>query len=516
MTRPIPVDGQRKRPSKSCLACRAAKAKCTGLNEDYLHALEDPALLAAWEGPAPRCSRCTRIGSECDFAPSRRKGRPRRLPKPSFGEAVTERNDDLPAYPSPPPEAAALLAAAAIGRPTACFTRLLLPRPVLIQRYLAAVYSWAPILPDTADGLDAYLEELDSTGLRHALTCILDPTVHGPLHPPSFKAGTAPLDTIQTSLLLAIHSFATKDPSRAAGYLQWACTELRLQGWAGEATPAGLGAPHADLFMRTGWFAWCTEINMGFMSGVRASILTHVPPPAARHALWLAYEATDHDGLWSLESSQRAAVTAQIVARSQRLHTLARDTLSQLVPPTSVLDSSPAEANLRFSLFNAALVSLTATIQHLSSVSPLSPLVAPALPCSIDTTCAPPPLHRTGIIDAAKRVLAFLRDFAPYCGAPWSDWRGTSGGLCGAEQADEQTRIFGPMLGCCLVVAARGCLLEAEALQAGEGSAEDGAARRVAKDLELCEAELRRQAKQWPATETLAAEVGLLRRTAGV
>lgn len=240
------------------------------------------------------------------------------------------------------------------------------------------------------------------------------------------------------------------------------------------------------------------------------------PTTLQRHALWLAYEATDHDGLWSLESSQRAAVTAQIVARSQRLHTLARDALSQLVPPICPLDSSPAQANLRFSLFNAALVSLTATIQHLSSVSPLSPLVAPALPCSLDTTCAPPPMHRTGIIDAAKRVLAFLRDFAPYCGAPWSDWRGTSGGLCGAEQADEQTRIFGPMLGCCLVVAARGCLLEAEAVQAGEGSAEQGAAQRVAKDLDFCEAELWRQAKQWPATETLAAEVGLLRRTAGV
>lgn len=82
-------------------------------------------------------------------------------------------------------------------------------------------------------------------------------------------------------------------------------------------------------------------------------------------------------------------------------------------------------------------------------------------------------------------------------------------------------RVHSPFFGCCLVVAARGALLAAEDVLLARTAAQlsDDDARELGAlgaDLDLCERELRRQAGHWPASETLATEVGLLRRTAGV
>ncbi|KDE06946.1 hypothetical protein MVLG_02685 [Microbotryum lychnidis-dioicae p1A1 Lamole] len=78
MTPPIPIGSTRRRRSKSCIACRVAKLRCDGLDEEQLHQLEnDPALSNLV------CHRCDRLGIPCTWAPSRRPGRPRRLNAPA-------------------------------------------------------------------------------------------------------------------------------------------------------------------------------------------------------------------------------------------------------------------------------------------------------------------------------------------------------------------------------------------------------------------------------------------------
>ncbi|SCZ96663.1 BZ3500_MvSof-1268-A1-R1_Chr4-4g07529 [Microbotryum saponariae] len=77
MTPPIAIGSTRRRRSKSCIACRVAKLRCEGLDEEQLHQLEsNPALCDLV------CHRCERRSIPCTWAPSRRPGRPRRLNAP--------------------------------------------------------------------------------------------------------------------------------------------------------------------------------------------------------------------------------------------------------------------------------------------------------------------------------------------------------------------------------------------------------------------------------------------------
>ncbi|GAA5912367.1 hypothetical protein JCM8208_003342 [Rhodotorula glutinis] len=607
MTRPIPVQAERKRPSKSCTTCRAAKAKCTGLSEEYLHAVDDPLQLAHWPLPLPTCDRCSRSGALCNFQPSRRKGRPRRLPKNKDDSSAATAFDDDEAHeqssrtrtrtrrhleqqqqqpvasgsgsgsssggrspstthtslPTPdaqpyPSSSSAVTAAApcdfflpavADAGPSSSSSFLPLSVPSapppppppppphapthafpsivdLAARYIESASVWCPFLPHSMPVLHAYLSSAPAT-LPHALACLLDPHLPAPSFDPSSSSSSstlalaasprpAPLASIQTALVLSLHSFAFKDRARSIDLLQWACRELRALGWAGDATPPGAGGHERDLLVRAGWYAWGIEIHMGFICGVRASILCDVPPPAVldpftlqRHVLAVAQDATDYSYLWSLDIPSRDAYIASIVTRATSLHAYA---LTSLANPSL---SAPAQ---RSPLFSAALISQTATVLVLSSLSPLSPLIAPLLPCSLDTTSPPPPpgTHvRARITSAARAITDVVRAHATTTGAPFPPSIDAEGHAHPAE------RVHSPFFGCCLVVAARGALLAAEDVllaRAHAASLSEDEAHRLGElgdDLDLCERELRRQAGHWPASETLATEVGLLRRTAG-
>ncbi|GAA6055246.1 hypothetical protein JCM3770_001505 [Rhodotorula araucariae] len=547
MTRPIPVSSQRKRPSKSCLACRAAKAKCTGLTEDYLHALDDPAALAAWNAPAQRCTRCTKAGHDCQFAPSRRKGRPRRLQRShdeapeepvaenrspaSSGDSHSPRSSastrrspspstsqtSLPTPPTPLTDLAFLPAAAELLKPAPPPAPApLAPVPshsLIATRYLSTAHVWAPFLPQSYPVLHAYLVGTDPA-LSLAIACLLDPSLPAPSFDPAAFASPAPLAAIQTALLLTLHAYVTKDRARALALLQWACRELACLGWAGAATAPGLGGAERELVMRTGWYAWGVEIHLGFIAGVRASILAHVPPPASvepatlqRHVLALAQQATDYAHLWALDPPARDSHIRETLSRAHALHALALSFLA------SAGAGTPAPQ--RSSLFSAGLISQTAIVLLLSSLSPLSPLIAPLLPCSLDTTSPPHPSARALIAAAARNIVALVRAYAPSTGAPAPAPAPATAG----DSPHGGERTHSPFFGCCLVVAARGCLLAAEDVVAAPPPPPAGpnlALAQLAADLDLCEAELQRQSRHWPASGTLAAEVGLLRRTAGL
>ncbi|GAA5945877.1 hypothetical protein JCM3775_003331 [Rhodotorula graminis] len=572
MTRPIPVQAQRKRPSKSCIACRTAKAKCTGLTEAYLHAVDDPQQLAEWPKPWPTCDRCSRSGAACTFLPSRRKGRPRRLPKDdNDGDEVSHHHDhdrrreqpvasgsgsgssssgdrspstthtSLPTPDALPPQPSSSSTTTTTTTTTAPACDFLLPAaatavtdvtlplpsapppahafPSIVDiaaRYIETASVWCPFLPHSMPVLHAYLSRAPSS-LPHALASLLDPRLAPPPFDPGALACPAPLASIQTALVLSLHAFAFKDRARSIDLLQWACRELRIAGWHGDATPPEAGGHERDLLVRAGWYAWGIEIHMGFICGVRASILCDVPPPAVldpftlqRHVLAVAQDATDYSGLWSLDIPSRDAYIASIVTRATSLHAYA---LTSLANPAL---SAPAQ---RSPLFSAALISQTATVLVLSSLSPLSPLIAPLLPCSLDTTSPPPPpgTHvRNRITHAARAITDVVRAHARSTGAPFPPTVDADG----HEHPSE--RVHSPFFGCCLVVAARGALLAAEDVvlaRAHAASLSDAEAAELAclgADLDLCESELRRQAGHWPASETLATEVGLLRRTAGV
>ncbi|GAA5848770.1 hypothetical protein JCM5353_008096 [Sporobolomyces roseus] len=103
MTRPIEIGASRKRQYKSCTTCRNAKAKCTGFSEEYLRLLDDPDFVPPPGHPV--CKRCKKQGKECEFAPSRRKGRPRRLAKnPPIAGSSPRPSAEPKSNPSATPE----------------------------------------------------------------------------------------------------------------------------------------------------------------------------------------------------------------------------------------------------------------------------------------------------------------------------------------------------------------------------------------------------------------------------
>ena len=101
MTRPLPHGIKRIRRYKSCAKCRDAKGKCTGLDEDYLRALDDPNYVHPTRD-LPKCTRCKRLGAECTFNPSRRKGRPRRILRNQKGTSETPSQSRSPSASASP------------------------------------------------------------------------------------------------------------------------------------------------------------------------------------------------------------------------------------------------------------------------------------------------------------------------------------------------------------------------------------------------------------------------------
>lgn len=412
------------------------------------------------------------------------------------------------------------------GLPTPSSPLNPLPRFAPVDHHLAIAflqdaYPWVPLLPSDVTSLANYLATADPL-LPAAMNCVLNPSLSSPPFDFASRARPLSLSTLQATTLLFLHAFAAQNKSLALQLLQWTCTELAARGWAGEQTATELQAEEG--FVKLGWYCWGMEIQLGIICGVRATILAHVPPPsvldattAQRHAFRLAFDATNYAHLWAIDPPAQSAYLTDIVSRSNMMHGIARSTLASLPPEPPLL----TQAALRHSSLLGALLSLAAIILVLSSQSPLSPYIAPALPCSLDTTCLPPSPHRREIARAARGIVDIVKTFAGGADLPLPSTPAVS---------TTSTALYHPFFGCCLVVASRGLLLEAESYSTGDNSLcpsppsspVDQVAcpakqiAQIVQDLDLCERVLRGQAKRWSASEMLATEVSLLRRTAGV
>ncbi|BGP16997.1 hypothetical protein JCM10213_007443 [Rhodosporidiobolus nylandii] len=564
MTRPIAVGETRIRPSRSCAACRSRKAKCTGLSEEFLHALDDEEKLAAWQGERPRCDRCVKAGpqQECSFLPSKRKGRPRRLPKPDYTPPVTPPSPPQAEEASPPPQftpssvassslftpavspdlanaapfGACPSAAAAwpsppdsmrgrlgststISSPSAPPSNaLFLPEdiPQLARRYLVGAFTWAPLLPPNEPDLVTYLQHSHPV-LPAALSCLLDLS----LPPPAFPPSDSPISSsvLLAGGILALQAFGVKDVGRCASTLRWTCEALRDVGWSGtdETHLQDLEAHEAQLLNNLGWMCWAMEQQLGVLTSNRERVFSAIPAPTASdlstilmRAAALLRDATDFSVFWDGDDAHRFAYTSGILERSDAIREEAIAYLRSFpLRPALSLTASPTAGDLHLSAAHemailGALMSSAAVILLLCSTSPLSPLISPKL-CSLDTTSVPALPARVAIRRAAVSILEVLQF------THTSPARRPGGALVAP------TVRHSPMYGCCVVVAANGMLLDAGTAPDGKtpGDLDPLDAAALKADLDLCEAVLQQQSENWPAAEMLADEVALLRRTAG-
>ncbi|GAA5983156.1 hypothetical protein JCM5350_007900 [Sporobolomyces pararoseus] len=541
MTPPIPLGGERKRPSKSCLPCRQAKAKCQGLSEVYLHQVDNSPDFVP--DPDVKCNRCLKQHHECTFAPSRRKGRPRRVG--SAKQRASHANDSSPSNsPSPsrsgggsdfnplrtttelnarsPSQSTSLSGSVnfaqspcggAVQTPELQQPSLSLPPQSVesvAEGYLNEVYLWCPILPSDSSTLQKYLIEADSS-LTLTLASIIDTSRPPPVFPPT--AGFISLSTLQAGVLLSLRAYGMKDRGRSVELIEWVSNEFRALGWKGhdmsKVSPE-IRREEMEAFIGLGYLVWGLTIQLGVLTGNRGLLLAEIQLPQEiddqnmiLHAFALLRDATDFEALWSRPEDQRFVYTVDIVQRSDRIQKTALEFLRTSTPafdPSS--PSTPQNLGLaaaRESAFLAASIAPAAIILLLSSTSPLSPLIAPALPCSLDTTSYPTGPLASLIRFAASKILDIVRT------APTRE--GVSIGY----------QPHSPFFGCCFLVTARGLLLGAEAsqLETEKTGVVDTTfdKLRVEEDLDLCESILKQQAVKWPSAESLMTEVGLLRRT---
>lgn len=297
MTPPIPLGGERKRPSKSCLPCRQAKAKCTGLSEAYLHDVDnDPTFVP---DPDIKCNRCLKQHHECTFAPSRRKGRPRRVAPASnsqshsvspsaspsrdpdgsdFNPNLTTADFDATRSPSSSTNAAPSPSTTA-SVSGSCET---LPAPALeavVEGYLNEIYIWCPILPNDAYKLRNYLAHADPN-LTLALASVLDTSRPPPAFPPT--TSYIQLSTLQAAVILSLRAYGVKDRTTAVELIEWVSNEFRALGWKGhdlsKLSPEILRT-EIESFIGLGYMVYGLTIQLGVLTGNRSLLLAQIQLP---------------------------------------------------------------------------------------------------------------------------------------------------------------------------------------------------------------------------------------------
>lgn len=278
-TGPIPLDGDRQRSERACAACRAAKCKCISLTPTAL-----------------RCTRCERLERECNFLPSNRHGRPRRLPKsfpaskgsdstqdspaPSSDSANTSANagdhhsifePDIEGCPAAFLETVALCDFNALHEgPSQQFADLA-TLATLATQYQQHVHPFVSILPTNYVALLALLKSAPDT-LVAAVRCITfpDPTrLPNPILRPT-------LSDIQAGVLLVHVHYGHGDPDTARLLLQTISRHLLDLEWhqidAACATPA-LAEDELESIRRVWWECWALEAKLSITTGTRDLIL---------------------------------------------------------------------------------------------------------------------------------------------------------------------------------------------------------------------------------------------------
>jgi hypothetical protein len=313
MTPPIPLGAERKRPSKSCLPCRTAKAKCQGLSEEYLHQVDDDPDFTP--NPNAKCNRCLKQNHECTFAPSRRKGRPRRVAPMQRASHAEDSSNSQSRSPSASParsgsdfnplrtttdlnarspsQATSLsgsvnLGASPCGLTIQTPTSEFLPPPAqsietIAEAYLNEVYLWCPILPADLASLQNYLIDSDPS-LTLALASIIDTSRPPPTFPPT--AGFITLSTLQAGVLLSLQAYGLKDRGRAVELIEWVSNEYRALGWKGHdmsQVSSEIRAEEMEAFIGLGYLVWGLTIQLGVLTGNRNLLLAEIQlPPEVR------------------------------------------------------------------------------------------------------------------------------------------------------------------------------------------------------------------------------------------
>ncbi|GAA6011033.1 hypothetical protein JCM11491_005916 [Sporobolomyces phaffii] len=433
MTRPLPTGYDRRRQYKSCAGCRRVKAKCCGVDEAYLKALDDPRYV--FPGPArdrPRCQRCTLRDVECDFVPSRRNGRPRRIvvdpgaPSPSRSPTPYDlppslsylpQRDPSPSPsqsppPPPPPLSRALGAPSLVIRSGSKPPRRPLsvpssrsnssvgdPRParevaivgpplleLIGAAYLSHIFVWNPLLPAEASALGAHLATCDPH-LLAAINCTVEPALAPPAAFPAPDSRVS-LSALQAAVLFAYSAYGRggnddDDDARAIRVAAWATTTVHRLGWNGTDTAnlsRAIERREVVAFVECGWTVYALAIFLGALTQKKSRYFQDVhlpkeitPENVYFHALAVLRDATDHKRVRALGSARdRRAYLDRIVERSESIYRAAVGHLDATTPaydPAPHLDPAAlVVAASRESAFVAAVVAPAAAIALLARV----------------------------------------------------------------------------------------------------------------------------------------------------
>lgn len=249
-----------------------------------------------------RCDRCARLGVTCEFLPSRRKGRPRRLPKEgestnSSASQTSSPSDQrtppqlpspsasgsLSPSPSPPPQPVqsyqvnfppSFVPSSAFNPPPPSRNTT---HDQLAQAYLAGIHPYAALLPPALVECSAYLGQAGNH-LHLSIRSLLDPNPVTPDHLTPLEEYGTRLDDLQAAVLSVYLSYGIGVKMVAKERLTWVCQQLVRLGWEGDvAKDYGYGQWNETL-RRLGWTCWGLEIQLGVLTGSRERVMGSVYP----------------------------------------------------------------------------------------------------------------------------------------------------------------------------------------------------------------------------------------------
>ncbi|KAK4699603.1 hypothetical protein P7C70_g6656, partial [Phenoliferia sp. Uapishka_3] len=495
MTKPIPEGGERKRPARSCVTCRASKLRCSAIPSS-----------SDGDGPAEKpCDRCEKFGINCEFVALRRKGRPRRLVKiepvkaDDEGEGgadnwVESGDEDEATFMNDSPLSTTTTTTVKLEQTSPhAFTATPSPSPnasglepvdhradadlhALAAGYISDVHPFLPLLSNDLYTLIHYLRHTTPL-LSLAVATLVYP--RSPLDLDISQLGHSIAD-VQAAVILIHASFGRGNPIKARITLRWVGAHIMRNGWHLVDSPHAPARDHKerDQIRRIFFETWGLEVILAMNTGVR------LHPPVLQ-GVSFEVDPVEHQAEGS-PSNLKIRALSLVAAGSEppsasTSNALTLASISSICTSIGLLGHQAYvnETNLveREAAFMATMLSSAALIHFIAAS-----YASTGFTCGLDPTVRPSRESREFIRTSSNMIFATLRDsLRP--GVP-------------------RTR-HSPFWGCALLAASHGLLLSMNTFEDGEMELEGDEWRRAAivSNLEVADWVLRDHKARWRSVE---------------
>jgi hypothetical protein len=285
---PIPQGAPRQRGGRACIPCRGAKCKCEPADSTSDSESNNESAAGLADSGLKACARCVKLQIQCEYAPNRRLGRPRRHPVPRPPGYIDRSATLEPALrvtpkehvsPSPPHQDPAPFAT---QQPTESVDSYY---TAIFNEYKRNVHPYVPIFPSNEADLERTIR-FAPPQLLNAIVAITYPHQATNLQ---ISVVDPVLSDIQAATLLTLVLYGRGDKEGARAILGRATRALQtihpallgIRGYGDTLPPMPkYGRSETDpieLWQKVWRECWALEIIISSVTGVHSFVLSQSP-----------------------------------------------------------------------------------------------------------------------------------------------------------------------------------------------------------------------------------------------